>query len=120
MTNLQELMQQASRLTIDEKRALGKFLLEQAGQDANSGQTKNEEPNGKAFERPDMVREREHRWLTEHWKEYLDQYVCLEGEQLISYGPDGRKVFAEAKAAGIRVPFMVRVEDPTIPQMGGW
>ena len=46
-------MQQASRLTIDEKRALGKFLMEQAGQDANSGQTKNEEPNGKAFERPD-------------------------------------------------------------------
>ncbi len=120
MMNLQELMQQASRLTIDEKRALGKFLLAQAEQDANSGQTKNEEQNGQTFARPDMVRAREHRWLKENWKEYLDQWVCIEGDQLISYGSDGRKVFAEARAAGIRVPFVVRVEDPTIPQMGGW
>ncbi|MFN7949167.1 MAG: hypothetical protein U0Z53_27685 [Blastocatellia bacterium] len=70
--------------------------------------------------RPDMVREREHNWLNQHWREYLGQYVCLEGDRLVSSGADGRRVFAEARAAGIEVPFMVRVEDPTAPQMGGW
>ncbi len=70
--------------------------------------------------RPDMIREREHHWLKAHWQEYLGQYVCLAGDRLVSYGSDGRRVFAEARAAGIEVPFMVRVEDPTTPQMGGW
>lgn len=69
---------------------------------------------------PDTECARELQWLKENWEQYLGQWVALDGSRLISHGPDGRRVFQDARAAGVRAPFVVQVEDPYKPQMGGW
>lgn len=50
------------------------------------------------------------KWVDDHRAEYLRQWVALVGDRLISCGPDAKQVYQEAKAAGIEVPFVVRVE----------
>ncbi|MFN7928566.1 MAG: DUF5678 domain-containing protein [Blastocatellia bacterium] len=120
MATLQEVIQQAVSLPIAEQRTLAEFLLEQARQDAQRTGSPVEPPAALIPERPDMVREREREWLRQHWREYLGQWVALEGDRLISSGEDARQVFAAARAAGLSVPFVVHVQDPTLPQMGGW
>lgn len=49
---------------------------------------------------------RERRWLKEHRHEYLGQWVCIEGEQLISHSREAKEVYAAARAAGIKSPFV--------------
>lgn len=117
MATLQEVIQQAVSLPIAEQRTLAEFLLEQARQDAQRTGSPVEPPAALIPERPDMVREREREWLRQHWREYLGQWVALEGDRLISSGEDARQVFAAARAAGLSVPFVVHVQDPTLPQM---
>jgi len=58
------------------------------------------------------------RWIEEHRDEYAGQYVTLNGEQLISHGPDGRQVLAEARKAGIKIPFIARIESDDEPPFG--
>ena len=120
MPTLQEVLQQAKTLPLDEQVTLAEFLLEQAKQDAQSVSKPSAQIDEKVFERPDMVRKREQEWLRENWREYLGQWVAIEGDKLISHSEDGRQVFAAARAAGIKVPFVIHVQDPTLPQMGGW
>jgi hypothetical protein len=61
------------------------------------------------------------RWIDQHRQAYLGQWVCLDGETLVSNGSDARQVYKEAKAKGITIPFIqqVREEDAT-PFWGGW
>jgi len=59
-------------------------------------------------------------WIEEHREEYLNQWVCLEGDQLISHGMDGMEVHQKAKEAGIDAPFMVRVIDEPKNFVGAW
>ena len=52
-------------------------------------------------------------WIDEHREEYLGQWVCLDGDELISYGSDAIKVHNEAKVKGIKSPFLEHiVEEP--------
>lgn len=60
------------------------------------------------------------KWIEEHRTQYLDQWVALEGDQLISHGTDARQVHARAKAAGIKAPFVVRVLEKQEPFYAGW
>ena len=60
------------------------------------------------------------RWLDEHRQEYLGQWVCLDGDSLISQGDDALKVHAEAKAKGIRVPFVEHIVEEPEAYLGGW
>jgi hypothetical protein len=59
-------------------------------------------------------------WIEEHREEYLNQWVCLEGDQLISHGMDGMEVHRKAKEAGIDAPFMVRIIDEPKNFVGAW
>lgn len=118
MTTLQTIMQEASALSVNEKRTLAQFLLEQAAQDAWITQAQHVSSNGLPVQ-TDLERKREFQWLKENWREYLGQWVCLEGDQLISSSSNGHQVHAAAKAAGIEIPFIVRVEDPTLSYAGG-
>lgn len=68
----------------------------------------------------ESFREREMRWISEHRDEYIGQWVALDGDRLVSYGADLGKVFDEAKAQGVKVPFTAFIEDPNQPSMGGW
>lgn len=70
---------------------------------------------------PSRDRSREMNWINDNRANYPDQWVVVEGDQLISAGPDAIEAFAAAKAAGIEVPFLVHVtpEDP-LPFVPGW
>ena len=59
-------------------------------------------------------------WIEEHREEYMNQWVCLEGDQLISHGMDGLEVHRKAKEAGIDAPFMVRIIDEPKNFVGAW
>lgn len=120
MPTLQEVMQQAKTLPVTEQVTLAEFLLEQATRDEQNTTKNSVQFDPKVFERPDMERKLEREWLKQNWREYLGQWVAIEGDKLISCSEDAKNVFAEARAAGIRVPFVIHVQDPTLPQMGGW
>jgi hypothetical protein len=58
-------------------------------------------------------RQRELQWISLHLQELTDfagQWVVVEGETLVTHGRDPVLVVQEAKAKGIRVPFLHRIE----------
>lgn len=60
------------------------------------------------------------KWIADHRQDYLGQWVCLEGDQLISSGADGVQVHHEAKAQGVEIPFVVHVvSEPEFYYSGG-
>ena len=61
----------------------------------------------------------EQEWLREHENEYRGQWVALDGSRLYAHGQSGKQVFLDAKAAGVRSPFLVFIEKDPLPS-GGW
>lgn len=59
------------------------------------------------------------KWLKENREKYMNQWVCLEGDQLIAHGTDGMEVHRKAKEAGIEAPFLEHIVDESKP-FGGW
>jgi recombination DNA repair RAD52 pathway protein len=59
------------------------------------------------------------KWLDEHSQEYMNKWVCLEGDKLIAVDNDGRTVYKQAKDAGIEIPFIHHIVDESMP-FGGW
>lgn len=61
------------------------------------------------------------KWIEKNRQEYLGKWVCLDGDKLIASGDDAKKVYAEAKAKGIEIPFIeqVREKEPSA-YWGGW
>ena len=70
---------------------------------------------------PSRDRSREIEWLRTNRAKYPDQWVVIEGDQLIAADPDALKAYHSAKAAGIEVPFLINVlrEDP-LPFVPAW
>lgn len=60
------------------------------------------------------------KWLDEHSQEYMNQWVCLEGDQLIAHSKDGREVYQKAKEAGIKIPFVHHIVEESQAYWGGW
>ena len=58
------------------------------------------------------------KWLDEHSGDYMNQWVCLEGDKLIAHGADALEVHKKAKDAGIEIPFVHHI----VPEydMGAW
>jgi|GEM_PF-146502 len=67
---------------------------------------------------PHKDRTLEYEWLAQHQREYIGQWVALEGHQLIAHGYNAREVFAKARASGIDRPLVLLVEDPDVPFAG--
>jgi len=59
------------------------------------------------------------KWINENSEKYMNQWVCLEGDELIAHGADGLKVHNEAIAKGIEAPFLHHIVDESLP-FGGW
>ena len=106
---LERILDEVKRLTPEERRQLREALdreavraiaLPSAGADDRWG--------------------REQRWLDEHREEYQGQWVALEGDRLLSSGPDGRAVYEAAREAGVRAPFVTRVEPRDELPFAGW
>lgn len=61
------------------------------------------------------------KWLDEHSAEYMNKWVCLEGDKLIAVDDDGRTVYQTAIEAGIETPFIHHiVEEPKFFAGGGY
>ena len=70
---------------------------------------------------PSCDRTLEMKWINENRAAYADQWVAMQGDRLIAAGTDPMKVFAAAKAEGIRSPFVVHVlPDDPLPFVPGW
>ena len=65
-------------------------------------------------------RSRENQWLAEHQREYIGQWVALEGDRLIAHGVNAAEGVAAADASGIERPMVIYVEDPDAPPFAGW
>lgn len=61
----------------------------------------------------DRTQERE--WLRLHRDEYASQWVALEGNRLISHGPEFKEVVAAARQAGISDPLVIYVQHSSTP-----
>lgn len=58
-------------------------------------------------------------WLKGNRAEYLGQWVCLYGDELIAHGTDALEVDRKARNAGIESPFLEHVVEEKYP-FGGW
>lgn len=59
-------------------------------------------------------------WLAQNREQFMGQWVCLEGDQLIAHGMDALQVHAQAKAAGIQAPFLEHIVEDNEPFFAGW
>jgi hypothetical protein len=61
-------------------------------------------------------RARELEWRRTHrevLRNFAGQWVVLEGEEIVAHGKDPQQVVVEARAKGIRVPYIFYVGKPT-------
>ena len=107
MATLEQIIEEAKRLSPDEQQKLREALDREA-------------LDAEKIVRIPPSRGREQQWIAEHGDEYVGQWVVIEGDQLITHGRDARTVYEAAREAGIAVPFLVRVAPGNEPSMGGW
>ena len=60
------------------------------------------------------------KWLDEHSAEYMNQWVCLEGDRLISHGADALEVHRIAIEQRIESPFLHHIVEEPTHYIGGW
>jgi len=114
MTTLDQIIEAARTLPLEDLRSLMRWLREQERLAVHGQQA------------DDLVREQTERfhkamkWIDDHRAEYLGQWVALQGDRLISNGSNARRVHEHAKAAGIEIPFVVRVVEEELPFVAGW
>lgn len=64
---------------------------------------------------------REMAWVAKPELQYVNEWVALDGDQVIAHGADGKAVYESARAKGISAPFMFFVEaSESLPFVGGW
>lgn len=110
MTTLEQVLESVRALPIEQRRQLVEQLQQQLPPENEDAAA--EEREEKLRREMEQYR-RAKQWIAEHRAEYLNQWVVLEGDRLVSHGVDGHQVCDEARAAGIKVPFLVRIiEEP--------
>jgi len=62
---------------------------------------------------------RAEKWLTENREKYMNEWVCLEGDELVAHGTDALEVDRRAREAGIEAPFLEHIVEEKYP-FGGW
>jgi len=59
-------------------------------------------------------------WLKQHRHEFIGNWVVLDGDRLVGSGDDPGPIVAQARAEGVRIPFVEFIKDESEPFMGGW
>lgn len=59
-------------------------------------------------------------WIHKNREKYIGQWVCLDGDTLISHGKDAKKVFAKAREKGLEVPFVKLIDEEPKAYFGGF
>lgn len=60
------------------------------------------------------------KWIEDNRADFLGKWVCLDGDNLISFGDDAVKVYDEAIAKGIEIPFVNQIREEEKAYLGGW
>jgi len=102
---VETILTQIAQLPLDERRKL-RQMLEQEEQPTKLPLDKRVPP------RPAPDSTREMKWLHEHRREYIGQWVALDGDRLIALGTNAKEVYAAADADGAYMPFVTFIEDP--------
>jgi hypothetical protein len=63
---------------------------------------------------------KERLWLREHGREFIGQWVLLDGDRFVGQGPDPRPIVAQARAVGVASPFVELISEEKAPFVGGW
>lgn len=110
--NFENVLAQARQLPLTERQRLRELLAEEA-------QSKPEKKRARRVPPPVPYkdRSREYQWLEQHAREYIGQWVALEGDQLVAQGSTAVEILKVAKAAGIERPLILQVEDPDGPPL---
>jgi len=121
MTTLDQVIETARMLPLEDRRRLREWLQGQERQDAAPPPVATAAPprNAETVEQQLERFRKAMKWIDEHRAEYLGQWVVLVGDQLISHGFDSRQVGEEAKAAGIKIPFVTLVREEPEAFMSG-
>ncbi len=110
MQSVNEIIKIIHNLPKDEQTKIVEILVE--GEQQNKAKKENVQ---KEIERYKKAR----KWLDEHSQDYMNQWVCLEGDKLIAHSEDGRDLYQIAKDAGIEIPFIHHIVEEKYP-FGGW
>ena len=63
---------------------------------------------------------RTRKWIELHRSEYIGKWVVLDGDRLIGFGDDSRPIVEEARAQGVKLPFVEFIRDDSQPFTGAW
>lgn len=86
--------------------------------EAERHQSDERPPNGNEVEAPLKRFRKAQDWVRKNRAEYMNQWVCLDGDRLIAHGFDALEVDRQAIAAGITVPYLEHIVEET--DLGGW
>jgi hypothetical protein len=66
-------------------------------------------------------RSREMKWIEANRAAFAGQWVALEGDRLVTSGPDALKVFETAASSAGGTPFVIHIPiDDPLPLVPGW
>jgi len=112
--NLEQAIEIIKTLPPEDFRRLDEWIEEQKRQDKRA-QEKEEKPDWR-LKRYKKAR----KWLDEHSREYMNEWVCLEGDRLIAHGTDALEVHRQAIAQDIKSPFLHHIVEEPKFYVGGW
>lgn len=114
-TNLEQAIEIIKALPPEDFRRLDEWIEEQKRLDEKAQQKK------RKLEAELEQYKKARKWLDENSEQYMNKWVCLEGDKLIAVDEDGRIVYQKAKEAGIESPFLHHiVEEPKFYFGGGY
>jgi hypothetical protein len=125
MATLEQIIEEAKKLTVEERRRLRAALetLDSNGEAQPAGQEPSRRKPESQYDSNgnEQVRQRRLEWLKSHREEHGGQYVALDGDQLLAVGPNYRIAREKALAAGKPNAFVTYLSKPDeIAEMGGW
>ncbi len=112
-TNLENAIEIIKNLPVEDLNELQKVIIkEQKSKQAKNG-------NKESVDNEVARHKKTQKWLDENRAKYLNQWVCLDGDNLIAHGIDALEVDQTAKEAGIEAPFLEHIVEEKYP-FGGW
>ncbi|HEX4947383.1 MAG TPA: hypothetical protein VFZ34_11990 [Blastocatellia bacterium] len=113
-TTFEQVVEMVNSLPTDDRERFNQWFKQQEKLDANSN------PKRVSVDEDLAQFKKTQEWLAQNREQFMGQWVCLEGDQLIAHGMDALQVHAQAKAAGIKAPFLEHVVEDDEPFFAGW